>query len=166
MNIAKLKTLVESGLSQPEIASKLNTTRGKVRYQLTKNNLITKHAKFGKTTPSYKCKCGEINKNNFYGHKTSMCKKCHIDYTTQKGYRNRDLGISLLGGQCSVCGYKKSISALEFHHIEDENKDPSFKSLRGWSKSRLKNELKKCILLCSNCHREEHERLFLERKTL
>ena len=57
---------------------------------------------------------------------------------------------------CSRCGYNKCPDALEFHH-PDENKDFSVaESARLHSLKTLKKEVEKCILLCSNCHREEH----------
>lgn len=64
--------------------------------------------------------------------------------------------IKLLGGKCVICGYNTCIAALEFHHKNPKLKDKSFKEIsnRTWSKT-LK-ELKKCILLCANCHRELH----------
>lgn len=62
--------------------------------------------------------------------------------------------INLLGGKCENC-QETSIFVLEFHHI-----DPSSKIdwLIGydcrWSK--LESEVKKCRLLCRNCHRQIH----------
>ncbi len=59
------------------------------------------------------------------------------------------------GGKCSKCGYDKCIDALDFHHL-----DPKIKEfqLGGSTKSfeKLKAESDKCILVCSNCHREIH----------
>lgn len=65
--------------------------------------------------------------------------------------------VEYLGGKCSVCGYDKCSGALDFHHI-----DPKLKefSISRWDKKdfsdELKAELDKCILICSNCHRELH----------
>ncbi len=63
-----------------------------------------------------------------------------------------------MGGSCQVCGYKRCIAALELHHLNPEEKDFSFSKLRSnnlnWSK--VVEELKKCILICANCHREVH----------
>lgn len=67
--------------------------------------------------------------------------------------------VNAMGGKCAVCGYCKTHAALEFHHIDPNEKEFSFGSARGsivnWKK--LVEEVKKCILLCSNCHREIHD---------
>jgi DNA invertase Pin-like site-specific DNA recombinase len=66
------------------------------------------------------------------------------------------------GGKCEKCGYNKCVDALEFHHIDPNEKDFTI-SGKSWSFDRLKNEVDKCILLCSNCHREIHYELKLTR---
>lgn len=63
------------------------------------------------------------------------------------------------GNKCKKCGYNKCIDALEFHHTDPTQKDPTirFGSTR-LSFEKLKAEIDKCDLLCANCHREEHAR--------
>lgn len=63
------------------------------------------------------------------------------------------------GGKCIKCGYNKCLKALEFHHLDPTQKDftisnDHFKLLEAVEES------KKCILLCSNCHRELHDNLW------
>lgn len=61
------------------------------------------------------------------------------------------------GGKCCICGYSKYIGALEFHHINEDKKEFGLSMngiTRSWEKT--KRELDKCILVCSNCHREIH----------
>jgi predicted HNH restriction endonuclease len=54
------------------------------------------------------------------------------------------------------CGYNKCQAALDFHHLIPEHKDVNIAhSKRTFDK--LRPELDKCILLCSNCHRELHD---------
>lgn len=103
------------------------------------------------------------------------CKKCHSLYRIGKGIygisnenkakyitarrkKIRYKFIEKLGGKCSICGYNKSKNALEFHHLDKEKKDfnLSYKGLRN-SIENLNKEIEKCILVCSNCHREIHE---------
>ena len=62
-----------------------------------------------------------------------------------------------MGGKCSVCKYDKCIDAIEFHHIDPKEKDNNICVMlnKEWSE-KMKNEMMKCKLLCSNCHREHH----------
>jgi len=64
--------------------------------------------------------------------------------------------ISHFGGQCSICGYNKNMAALEFHHLNPEHKDFALSQNIDYSYERLLKEVEKCILICSNCHRELH----------
>lgn len=63
--------------------------------------------------------------------------------------------IEYKGGKCCICGYDKYSGALEFHHKNSDDKEFGI-SERGWTISweKIKNEIDKCILVCSNCHRE------------
>ena len=69
--------------------------------------------------------------------------------------RRKVWAVEAFGGKCGVCGYDKSIAALEFHHLDPNEKDfaPSGKSC---SREVFVGELRKCVMLCSNCHREHH----------
>lgn len=57
------------------------------------------------------------------------------------------------------CGYDKCISALEFHHIDPTTKDTIVSSDSITLEKAIK-ESKKCILICSNCHKEFHANLW------
>lgn len=66
--------------------------------------------------------------------------------------------IDALGGKCSCCGYNKCNSALEFHHLNPSEKEFGFSAalVRPKAWNLLVVELRKCVLLCANCHREVH----------
>jgi len=73
--------------------------------------------------------------------------------------------MELFGNKCEICGYNKNLAALHFHHQNPSQKefklDARNLSNRTWE--RLIEESKKCKLLCSNCHAEEHNpELYLE----
>jgi len=145
----QLQELTELNLSTREIANRLKCSQTNVRYYLKKYKLQTTPIK------QHKCgKCGETDPSKFYGHKKEICGKCHNHYTTQQGMDKKKRAVEYKGGKCSSCGYSKCVEALDFHHVSD--KDPNWKSARGWSWDRLEKELDKCVLLCANCHREEH----------
>jgi hypothetical protein len=61
-----------------------------------------------------------------------------------------------MGGKCCICGYCKNYTALEFHHINAEEKEFDWRKIRQLNWNKVIVELKKCILLCANCHREIH----------
>ncbi len=109
----------------------------------------------------YLCRCGETDENKMMNNgggrrSKSLCKSCHNKQTIKRGRANRLIYIDYMGGKCLNCGYSKCVEALEFHHIDKFKKDPTFKSIRYWGFEKAKKELDKCVLLCSNCHREEH----------
>lgn len=68
--------------------------------------------------------------------------------------------VEYKGGCCQHCGYDKSLYAMDFHHTDPKQKELGWNKMRLKSWDKVKEELDKCVLLCSNCHREEHERLF------
>lgn len=63
--------------------------------------------------------------------------------------------LAKLGGKCAHCGYDKCPAALEFHHLDPSQKDFGVSdTFRDFAK--LEKEVDKCIVLCANCHAEEH----------
>jgi hypothetical protein len=58
---------------------------------------------------------------------------------------------------CIKCGYDKCFAALEFHHRKPKTKNFSISIIlrRKPTPEKIK-EIKKCDLLCANCHRELH----------
>ena len=105
-----------------------------------------------------KCKvCGEEEPKNFWPKMKTTCRKCHGKDIAKRLADAREFAIEYKGGKCEHCGYNKCRSALEFHHKDPTQKDPQ--GLRAIKKERLIAEVDKCILLCANCHREEHEKL-------
>lgn len=81
-----------------------------------------------------------------------------MSYQNVKTFRQRlkERAVYVLGSKCQICGYDKCITALEFHHINPKEKDINFSSNTNRSWATTCNEIKKCILVCANCHREIH----------
>lgn len=71
--------------------------------------------------------------------------------------RLKDKAIEYKGAKCSICGYCKCKQALEFHHLDPNQKDFSISAANTKAWSKIQIELDKCILVCANCHREIHE---------
>lgn len=127
--------------------------------------------KKGDTLPKYD-NCLTCNKK-LIGRQRSFCsRKCkdkygninNPSYIRQKnrGIKRKLKLVESKGGCCEICGYNKNITALTFHHINPADKLFNLE-LRGiannnWQK--VLDELKKCQLLCHNCHHELHHPQF------
>ena len=114
----------------------------------------------------------EICNNKFEtdSHSRIYCYECSGESTRnqyntrkhQKTVLRRSMklqAIKLLGGKCSLCGYDRCIDALEFHHENPEIKEFKLGSGNTMSWREYKQEALKCILVCSNCHKEIHSKL-------
>ena len=104
--------------------------------------------------------------------RTTHCKECYNKYwkeyynknkaryvIKEKTYRENFVDwfnqykITL---KCQVCG-ENHIACLHFHHLNPKEKDCAIaKLVHSKSKIRLLKELKKCVVLCANCHAKEH----------
>jgi predicted HNH restriction endonuclease len=67
--------------------------------------------------------------------------------------------IAYLGGKCVSCNIGDLHPAsYDFHHRDPAQKDVSWNKLQKRSWDKIVSELKKCDLICSNCHRVVHIR--------
>ena len=69
--------------------------------------------------------------------------------------RRKKWAVEAFGGKCGICGYNKCIEALEFHHLDPSQKEFTLTASVA-NRQVFVEELKKCVCLCSNCHREVH----------
>jgi len=65
-----------------------------------------------------------------------------------------------MGGKCCKCGYDRCLAALHFHHKNPEEKKFLLSSamwgVNSITEEDILNEIKKCDLICANCHAEYH----------
>lgn len=108
-----------------------------------------------KPIPTDKTWCSETCRN----YLKPIPKKPHGSCVVAWRQRLKLKAITLKGGSCQICGYKNSVRAMVFHHLDPDQKDFSIstKNLRSWS--RVQEELQKCILLCCRCHQELHDKI-------
>lgn len=125
----------------------------------------------GKTCPAcYRFK--EWSEFDFFSESPDgyayYCRICQTSSPDLTGLTKRHY-IQQLGGKCSLCEYSRCINALTFHHVEKSSNPALINRQRQHrrysladllSKRRpsrkLNEEVNKCTLLCSNCHRELH----------
>jgi hypothetical protein len=119
-----------------------------------------------------KCKICNIEKelSNFYERKDrksgvqSMCKSCFSTYCSDRWISKKIMAIKYKGSKCNDCelsypNYPYVI--FDFHHLNPKEKDFDWSKLKLRGESKIKFELDKCVLLCSNCHRIRHHNNFL-----
>jgi hypothetical protein len=96
-----------------------------------------------------------LERNKYY-----RCMKCRVEHVAKRRKKVKELAAAYKGGGCKICGYNKCIEALEFHHLNPDEKDFTIASGgKTVSWDTIKKEIDKCILLCANCHRELHSGL-------
>lgn len=160
MNKQVLEQQINDNLSSREIAEKNGISQTTTRYWIKKHSLKLKREQSGRHPPDFllpkQCPCGESDSSKFYGHKRSICGKCHNQYTLKKGKENTEYVVKKLGGKCKICGFDRFNSGLDIHHLDPTKKDPKFKNHRGWKKEKLDKEIEQCILLCKVCHAGIH----------
>ena len=158
-----LEKLLQQNLNATEIAEQLNCSRNKIVYWLNKFNLKTARQQSTKNNYLTKLcpKCKQIkDRDKFYILKDNKLSPYCINCKSKSSKKSRqDFKEDLVmrkGGKCYVCGYDKCNAALDFHHLDPSKKDRRYFNMRGGLSDTLKTELDKCVLLCSNCHREVH----------
>lgn len=77
-------------------------------------------------------------------------------YTKKLRAERKQMLVNAFGGKCCICGYNRSLRALEFHHVFKKTFD-IFGKIRKLDE--VIEESKKCILVCSNCHKEIHDNI-------
>ncbi len=94
----------------------------------------------------------------------TQCQQCYEQQRIRLK-RNRQVrkrkAVQYLGGKCFDCGLQTDfMSVYDFHHKDADTKEAgitaSLSNYRSWEM--VQAELDKCILLCANCHRIQHER--------
>lgn len=166
-----LESLIEEGLSTYKIADRVGKCQTTVRYWIRKYNLCDKYKITKENKTVNKCygnicaDCGiSISSENGYFRKNrnryqSYCKNCIALKSFENRLNFKKKAVNYKGGSCSKCGYIKNVASLEFHHVNPAQKEiqPSKLVAKTWEYAR--QELDKCVILCANCHREEHHRL-------
>lgn len=104
------------------------------------------------------CVCDQCKRKYKYDRKKGgSSTKCNSCYVKNRRKSVKQETINKMGGKCSICGYNKSIYALQFHHLDPRKKKFNISSNIGrYSLQSIKNEIEKCIIVCANCHAEIH----------
>jgi transposase len=157
----QLELLVAQNLTVREIADAVGRSFTTVRYWLRQYGLATtreartKRARGTEVQPRFEDDCPKHGRTVFARRKTghAQCLRCRADAVSEWRRRAKSLLIAEAGGACRLCGFDAYAGALHFHHLDPAEKRFGLGS-RGLARSleTLREEARKCVLLCSNCH--------------
>lgn len=89
----------------------------------------------------------------------ARCKKCSSEQVSRRRKKLKLLAIEYMGYKCARCGlsFPDYPEVMEFHHRDPTKKDFGIAS-NGHTRAinKIKSELDKCDMYCSNCHRIVH----------
>ena len=161
-----LEKWVLDGCGVEEIAKNIGKSYTTTRYWLRKHGIKTNIMNKRGNGDCKNCQ------SPVTGNKTDFCsKKCRSQFNSKNKignfyYKKEDsvlnrkkrkmMCVQILGGECKICGYKKNLSALSFHHKNPDDKsfELNARNIIGTSLKGVLKEVKKCEFLCNNCHCE------------
>lgn len=164
----QLEPLIEAGMTIAEIAGHLGLSKGTVRHWMRRYGCRTSHARgqhareavraakeAGLLAVTLTCPHHGETEFSLEGRGYYRCKRCRSEAVTRRRQKVKRILAQEAGGQCFVCGYDRCIGALEFHHLHPAEKRLGL-SYGGFAYAiaTLREEAKKCVLLCANCHAE------------
>lgn len=157
---AQLVELIAEGLSLWEIAERLDRSVTVVRHWIARHGIERERCRRrvvpgGAKTVDMTCGRHGVTTFVLEGRGSYRCMRCRVEASTRARRRVKRVLVEEAGGKCVLCGYSRCQRALQFHHL-----DPRSKRFHlgdgGHSRSlaRSREEARKCVLLCANCHAE------------
>lgn len=158
-----LEVMVAAGCSQREIAVACGVSQSTVRHWLTKFQLRTQRrhrVRPEDQLPRVTRICPTHGRTTFYRRSDTgyRCTKCNQGAVASRRRELKRILVEEAGGACMSCGYSRCLRNLHFHHRDPKEKSFAL-SGRGLTRSlvALREEARKCVLLCGNCHYEVEE---------
>jgi transposase len=154
----RLEAIVHEGRSIRQIAAELDVSAATIRHWLRKHGLQTRpnhYMRRGEPKPATIVReCSLHGWVTFaYGGGRYRCAQCNNESVAARRRRIKEILVAEAGGSCRLCGFARYVGALQFHHLDPTSKAFSL-SRQGVTRSleRARQEARKCVLLCANCH--------------
>ena len=164
----RLEELVADGRSIAQIAESVGLSKATVRHWLGKYGLKTHNRPGSKPLAGTgqareagllhrRARCRVHGEADFTLNTRGCyrCKKCRADAVTRRRRTVKAILVAEAGGRCAICGYDRCHAALAFHHLDPGEKRMVVSAQgMGIGIARLREEARKCVLVCHNCHSE------------
>ena len=163
--LERLKPLVEAGMTIAQISAEVGRTPTTVRTWLRRHGLRTAASQHADTAREGREAGVErtVMQCRFHGEVAFAlegrgyyrCTQCRQERVARRRRRVKEILVEEAGGVCCICGYQRYLGALQFHHLDPQQKRIGL-SRAGITLSiaTLRDEAAKCVLVCSNCHAE------------
>lgn len=160
-----LRALVEAGATHREMAAEFGVSPATVEHWLLELGLRSRngrgprrvHAPAEPGVDVAQQVCPEHGLTRFRRDRRGSyrCARCQSAAVAARRRQMKAILVKEAGGRCRLCGYDRYVGALQFHHLDPDAKRFSL-SVRGLTRSldEAREESRKCVLLCSNCHAE------------
>ena len=122
--------------------------------------------------------CSSLKPLSLFSNKGNSCKECANEKSREYyararedkewmqkkrdtinvlGFKRKEEAIEIKGGKCEDCNNSFHQCQYDFHHVDPAEKEFNLANiLKRKDFNAVKEELDKCVLLCSNCHRMRH----------
>jgi DNA-binding transcriptional MerR regulator len=156
-----LESLAGDGATLREMAAALDRSIATVRHWLERwgiERVDGRRSQLSPDAPSeveMSCPRHGVTRFRLDHRRSYRCLLCRQEQVAERRRRIKRILVAEAGGRCHNCGYDRCIAALQFHHLDPGTKSFALSS-KGITRSleRARQEARKCVLLCANCHAE------------
>jgi hypothetical protein len=139
MDRVTLAARLASGLSIEAIARELGVSYATVQHWLKKHELKTRRAARGRSADArtVERECPVHGWTTFVKYSATdhhRCEQCRKDRVVARRRKVKALLVEEAGGRCLLCGYDRYTGALQFHHLDPDEKSFGL-GLRGVARS-------------------------------
>jgi transposase len=157
----QLERLAVEGATLREIATALDRSTATVRHWLERWQIERADGRRKQMPPDaprdidLTCARHGVTRFRLDNRRSFRCLLCRQERVAERRRAVKRILVAEAGGRCARCGYDRCIGALQFHHIDPRSKSFTISS-NGATRSleRAREEARKCVLLCANCHAE------------
>lgn len=166
LSAEQLRVLLSTGMSIRAIAEQTDRSTATVRHWMRRHGLEPAGRPGAPLkavlddTGAILAECPAHGQTTFGRRSDSglRCLACRSAAVAERRRKVKRILVEEAGGACAQCGYDRCVAALQFHHLDRAKK--RFGLSRGGTPlalDTLRDEARKCVLLCANCHAEaEH----------
>lgn len=158
----ELKLLADAGATLAEMAARLDRSASTIRYWLDRYGIkppgghrSQRRHRGDSKTAVFECRHHGLTQFTLEGRGHYRCKRCRSAAVVKRRRTVKRILVEESGGACVLCGYCRWTGALHFHHLDPKLKGfPIGQCGHSRSLARCRAEIRKCVLLCANCHAE------------